>query len=671
MSTASNPPVPSSEATFLYREDEVLFGLLVLHELCEAQDRAALVHVQRKMPERPNLLTILGVGGGFTDKNRRDVEELITILKTPALRNHLPSSFPEVDTIVEVAERTVVDVSPAAPTRHLRPGEDEAQPPTPRPALLEGDATLRDSQDGTVDLGALTDDQRSQVTREERQRIESARVKDPLIGKELSGHLLMDKLGSGGQGDVYLSKQFSLNRYVALKKLEVPEGVSPQRFVDAFRKEAQTLARINHARIVKVFEIFESGRNAFFTMEYIAGKTVGDLVKSSGGGLPVDLVANLACQACSALSRTAADGLIHRDIKAANMMVDENGDLKIVDFGLAEAAAAFKPAGSFAGTPQYASPEQCQLGALTPSSDQYSLGVVFYYALTGQLPFKAKSAIDYLELHVSATPPPPSAINESVPAKVDAIVMKMLAKKPEDRFADFDAVYDAWEKVIQGTRTNAATGAQLLGESLLRIGRGEKKKVTQYAMILGAAWVLVMAGTILGEVPLRRAGLREFLAFCGTWGTWLLVFSLSCIAYVAMARRRWLPVIGNLKVWLYTHIITAVISVIMLLIHSGNVLSGIMPTPPRAKPILSILMATVLIVTAISGSVGFVIFRTLRRQLQIEQLNLRGAGSSEREAFLMLLSAQVLSGWRLVHYPLAVFFVLLSILHIIMSLRFS
>jgi hypothetical protein len=126
-----------------------------------------------------------------------------------------------------------------------------------------------------------------------------------------------------------------------------------------------------------------------------------------------------------------------------------------------------------------------------------------------------------------------------------------------------------------------------------------------------------------------------------------------------------------LRIWLYTHITTAIISVVLLMIHSGNFLFGIMPGPPPAKPILSLLMASVLLITAISGSVGLLIFRGLRRTLQIQQLGLRGTTLSPREQMMTVLSAELLSGWRLVHYPLAIFFILLTILHIIQTMRYT
>ncbi|CAN5238723.1 hypothetical protein BH09SUM1_BH09SUM1_25660 [soil metagenome] len=650
--------------TFLYREDFLLFGLLVRHGLCQAEHYSYLVRAQRDQADRPPLMKFLSELGKLPDKSRKDMEELLSILSTPKLRELLPSQMPEINTLVEMAKtRHVVKAAPRDTSGEATVLE------LPEVTRVDGDgATAILSHDGSV---STTNTLSRSLSHEEMKRVEGARKKSRLIGEELAGHVIIDRLGSGGQGDVYLAKQLSLNRYVALKKLEVPRGAPPDQFMQAFRQEAQTLGQINHARIVKVYEIFIEKGSAFFTMEYLNGKTLKDLVSQSGP-MPVDVVANLACQACSALSRTASDGLVHRDIKPANMMLDENGDLKIVDFGLSAAAANIGSAEGFSGTPQFASPEQAKLEPLTPRSDQYSLGLTLYTTLTGELPFKAKTMQDMLDAQISETPRPPSEINEQLPRSVDRVIMKMLAKDPAERYATFDECYDDWGKILQGGgRQSVAAPTQLLGESLARFSKAEKSVVTKRAIALGLAWIFLTAGATLGELPMRRRNLDGFLDFCGNAGTSILIFSLCCIFYVALARRKILPTFGSLRMWLYIHIATAIPAVALLLIHSGNFLAGVFGPGQQPKPILSILMAIVLLVTAVSGTVGLMIFRALRRQVQLQQLALRGGGANSKEAVYTVLSARVLAGWRLVHYPLAIFFILLAILHILQSLRFA
>jgi len=658
----------SQYPTFLYKEDYVLFGMMVRHGLCDPEDYPGLVEAQRRRADKPALIKLLTDGGALTPKAVADVQTLLNVLAEPKLRSLLPSEMPEVGTIVATLDKTQVEAT--VPDSGRATPATEALPPRITSA---SDPTVADiSQTRLIGSGEVSITA-THLSKDEQDRLTKARTKSKLIGEVFQGHILLDRLGSGGQGDVYLAKQISLNRYVALKKLEVPRSLDASAYVAAFRREAQTLAAINHNRIVKVYEIFQQGDAAFFTMEYLNGKTLKDLVTDAGGALPLDVVANLACQAISALGRTAADGLVHRDIKPANIMVDENGDLKIVDFGLAAAAAnAGESSSTFAGTPQFASPEQAQLLPLTPATDQYSLGLTLYYVLTGRAPFVAKKFQDVLDMQVNIMPEPPSSVNTELPRDVDRVIMRMIAKRPEDRYPNFDACFADWEKLLAEAGKGRMRGTQqLLGESLLRFSKAEKNKVAMQSALLFSAWVLLAFGTISAEFPLRRAGLVWVLEHSGTIGTYVLAFSLMCIFYVALARRQYLPIWGSLRAWLYTHIATAVLAVALMMVHSGNFLHGIAPGPPAAKPWLSLLMASTLLITAISGSVGLLIFRGLRRTLQIQMLELRGTSVSPREQMMTLLSAELLSGWRLVHYPLAIFFVALIVLHIIQTIRYS
>lgn len=642
-------PASTPGDSFLYREDYLLFGLLVRHGLVRPEDQRVLMVAQREQGDKPSLANILAKSSNLPEKSRRDIDELLRILATPELRKLLPGELPDVRTLVETLQSTdrgagagygVTDADQIAST--------------------------------TRKVGAAgASEATTHLTKDEQERVERSRGKSDMIGTELAGHIVIDRLGSGGQGDVYLAKQLSLNRYVALKKLYIPAHARADDFVDAFRKEAQTLGRINHARIVKVFEIFTTPRGVFFTMEHLNGSTIKDLFLNANGPMRLDVVANLACQACSALGRTSQDGLVHRDIKPANLMLDENGDLKIVDFGLAGLAANFGLGEGFSGTPHFASPEQVQSAPLTPLSDMYSLGLTLYACATGSAPFQAGDVNAILRKQVDESPPVPSLVNPDLPRSVDRVIMRMIEKDPSRRFATFDDCFTEWEKVLREATGTAGAGAQLLGEELLRFGRKEKNEILNRSLVLGVAWLAVATGTVLGEYVLRRNGMEWVLDWCGKFGSGLLVFSLCCIFYVAAARRHWLPVVGSLRAWLYTHIATAVPSVALILVHSGNFLNGIMPGPPDARPVLSLVMSFVLIVTAVSGSVGLMIFRGLRKQLQLHQMDLRGSRVTPREAMYMMLSAQFLSGWRLVHYPLAIFFILMAILHVVQSLRFA
>jgi hypothetical protein len=651
---------------FASAEDYVLFGLLAGHGLMKAEHFDILARLQKLEPEGTTLFEMLARSSDLPLKSRKDVQELLNILRTPELARLLPSELPPIETLVETLQTTRLDLKPITPVATVF---DASSAET-----VTGDhgSSSSDPESGSISDSLSASVSRS-LTAEELHRLERSRHKGGMIGREVAGHVILDRIGEGGQGGVYLAKQLSLNRYVAMKKLEIPRHADARQFVAAFRREAQILAGVNHGRIVKVYEIFEMDGMTFFTMEHLQGRTLRDMVVKASGPLPTDVVANLACQACSALEKTSAAGLVHRDIKPANMMVDENGDLKIVDFGLASAESEFQEDGknSFSGTPAFASPEQFDLKALTPLSDMYSLGATFYFALTGRLPFDHKRMTDLMTAHLGTEPEPPSTHNNLLPAAVDRLILRMMAKKPEDRFRSFTECFAEWEKVLL-RHSGARTGTrQLLGESLVRFARSEKDKIRNVSIMLGAGWLLVMLGAVMGEASMRSLRLAWFLDACGDYGTWLLGFSLLCIAYVALARRRYLPVVWSLRGWLYTHIATAIPAVIMLLIHSGNFLFAPESIPPAPPPILSRLMGLVLFATAVSGTVGLLIFRALQRKIILQQMELQGASATPREQMAATLGARALSGWRLVHYPLAILFVLLSILHIVQSLRFG
>lgn len=655
--TRLNPTTQA--ACFQFREDYLLFGLLVRHGVLRPGDHRQLVYAQQRLNEPAPLAEILMEASDFQPSAKREIQELLRILGDQKLRDYLPASIPEVDTIIQRAATTVYASVPSVDL-DAETVQSES-PPTTR-------------SDSKFNLETLS----SVLTLDEIDRVKRARVKSNLIGESLHGHVVLDRIGSGGQGDVYLAKQMALNRYVALKKLNVPHGAPVDHFVEAFRKEAQTLAAINHSNIVKIFDIFQTGSEAFFTMEYISGSTLDDLTERSGGRLPVDVTANAACQACSALTRTSSDGLIHRDIKPGNMMLDENGDLKIVDFGIAEAISRLsRSMQGFAGTPQYASPEQLAQAPLTAASDQWSLGATLYRVLTGEPPYKARTLEKLIDERNSSEPRPPSTINESLSSRTDRTIMKMLARNPSDRFKNFDECYTAWAKILAESQSHSSASVQfpetmpLLGESLRRIGKNERDQILKQGVVLAAVWLAMAAGAIFGEYYLRGSGLDWIMEFCGTAGTVIMVFSLGCIVYVAAARRGWLPILGSLRLWLHTHIATIIPAILMLMAHSGNFLRGIAPGPPQAKPLLSIIISFALILTAVSGTAGLLIYRTLRRQVALGELKMRGSGMSEREINAAVLGAQLLSGWRLVHYPLALLLMILSALHILAAIRFG
>jgi len=260
--------------------------------------------------------------------------------------------------------------------------------------------------------------------------------------EEYIGHYsIVSELGRGGMGVVYKAHEESLNRFVALKVLgkHLSEDDS---FVERFKREAQSAAALNHPNIVQIYSIDEFDGQHCFAMEYVQGISIQQMIKSQG---PLDPVAagRLILQAASGLGAAHGHGIVHRDIKPANLMVDERGLVKITDFGLALLAAGttrLTATGTFMGTPGYLSPEQCLDQEVDQRTDIYSLGVTLYEMLTGVTPLNADSPLALLRQIIDVEPKDVGELRPEVPEALRAILRKMMAKKPEDRYADCSAL---------------------------------------------------------------------------------------------------------------------------------------------------------------------------------------------------------------------------------------
>jgi len=271
--------------------------------------------------------------------------------------------------------------------------------------------------------------------------------------EEYIGHYsIVSELGRGGMGVVYKAHEESLNRFVALKVLgkHLSEDDS---FVERFKREAQSAAALNHPNIVQVYSIDEFDGQHCFAMEYVQGTSIQQMIKSQG---PLDPVAagRLILQAASGLGAAHGHGIVHRDIKPANLMVDERGLVKITDFGLALLAAGatrLTATGTFMGTPGYLSPEQCLDQEVDQRTDIYSLGVTLYEMLTGVTPLHADSPLALLRQIIDVEPKDVGELRPEVPETLRAILRMMMAKKPEDRYADCSALTDDLQNWLETT----------------------------------------------------------------------------------------------------------------------------------------------------------------------------------------------------------------------------
>ncbi|MGD8817888.1 MAG: protein kinase, partial [Acidobacteriota bacterium] len=269
-----------------------------------------------------------------------------------------------------------------------------------------------------------------------------------MIGSQLNHYKILEKLGTGGMGEVYVAEDTRLNRRVAIKILPEDLAADPERR-ERFEREAQTIAALNHPNIVTIYSVEESDGLHFITMELVEGRSLGDLVPD--GGMKLADFFKLAVPMVDALDAAHKKGITHRDIKPSNVMVTDEGRIKVLDFGLAklarqespldpaEAATMLAPSdlteqGQILGTVNYMSPEQAEGKGVDHRSDIFSLGVVLYEMATGEAPFKGDTKISVITSIMRDTPPPVSDLNVELPQHLGRVVNRSLAKDPERRY---------------------------------------------------------------------------------------------------------------------------------------------------------------------------------------------------------------------------------------------
>src|SRR5580700_8498636 len=276
---------------------------------------------------------------------------------------------------------------------------------------------------------------------------------------------VISRLGSGGMADVYLAQDQLLGREVAVKVLH-HHFAEDQEFVERFRREASSAAALSHPNIVAIFDRGEWNGTYYIAMEYVAGRTLKAIVREQGALEPAAAI-EIVVQILRAARFAHRRGVIHRDLKPHNVILDEEGRARVTDFGIARAGASdMTLTGSIMGTAQYLSPEQAQGLAVSASSDLYSVGVILYELLTGVVPFEGETAVAIAFKQVSAEPRAPSSVNPAVPAALDAIVLRALAKDPAQRFADADefiAVLLRERETMPAGRTAAVLAAAAHG----------------------------------------------------------------------------------------------------------------------------------------------------------------------------------------------------------------
>lgn len=325
-------------------------------------------------------------------------------------------------------------------------------------------------------------------------------------------------LGEGGMAKVFKGTDTVLGRTVAVKVL-APQFAKDKQFVDRFRREAQAAAALNHPNVVSVYDTGDQGTVHFIVMEYVEGATLAEMI-ARDGPLHPDRAIEISQAVGRALGAAHAAGVIHRDVKPGNIMLTKDGDVKVMDFGIARAVSSdsVTQTATVLGTASYLSPEQAQGEMVDGRSDIYSLGCVLYEMLTGRAPFVGDTPVSVAYKHVNEPPIPPRTLNADVPPGLEQVVMKALAKNPANRFQSAEELVDdlaraAAGKTVQATpildeaRTQVITRpdeTQVLGgpePSYRGGGAGRAVAITIAVLsVLGIAGFF-LARTLLSDAP--------------------------------------------------------------------------------------------------------------------------------------------------------------------------
>jgi serine/threonine-protein kinase len=279
-----------------------------------------------------------------------------------------------------------------------------------------------------------------------------------MIGSKLGSYEIEEEIGRGGMGVVYRANQPKLQRRVAVKVL-LPHLAQDAEFVERFLREARAAAQLEHPGLVTIFDVGELEGTYFFSMQWLQGRTLEEKV-ADGGALPMEEVVGVVSQMAAALGYAHGAGVVHRDVKPANVIVDDRGRAVLTDFGIAQAAneTRLTRAGAAVGSPDYMAPEQISGGEVDARTDLYALGVLFYHLLTGETPYSGDAPIAVAYQHLNAPVPSVREKRSEVPPELDEVVRRLLAKAPEDRFQSAEDLLAALQQVPIAAVAAPATG---------------------------------------------------------------------------------------------------------------------------------------------------------------------------------------------------------------------
>src|SRR5262245_32585201 len=285
-----------------------------------------------------------------------------------------------------------------------------------------------------------------------------------MVGQNIGKYRVLDRIGKGGMGTVYRAMDEMLHRDVAIKVLNAE--LNDPEVAKRFRSEAITVARLSHPGIATIYELFQHEGQWLMVMEFVRGETLERMVERLGSLTP-ERTAELCMQALAALAHAHAMGVVHRDLKPANMMVTETGGIKLIDFGIARVAGTehLTNAGFMMGTPAYMAPEQVRGEEIDARADLYAIGVVFYRLTTGKLPFKGETPFAMAQSQVNDPPTPVGLVRSDLPPWVEIVIVRALAKRPEERFQSAAEFHEAFARCLAGLPLATVYGSTVYGST--------------------------------------------------------------------------------------------------------------------------------------------------------------------------------------------------------------
>lgn len=338
---------------------------------------------------------------------------------------------------------------------------------------------------------------------------------EDLTGRQLNAYQIVAPLGEGGMAAVYKAYQPAMDRYVALKILPRHFASDPE-FISRFQQEAKVLAKLQHPHILPVFDFGEADGYTYLVMPFVESGTLTQVMR--GLPLPLEQIRRVITQVGDALDYAHAHGLIHRDVKPSNVLIDERANCLLTDFGLAKIVAGsahLTTSGAIMGTPAYMSPEQGLGQTLDARSDIYALGVILYEMAVGRVPYSAETPLAVVIKHIHDPLPPPRRLNPALPEALERVILKSLAKQPSDRFATAGEMVKALQAAIPEITSTFPLNAEPPAVPHLEPDGAIKqpaiaalpKPLWQIVLLTALSWdIAIVVGLILGSLQPALGG---------------------------------------------------------------------------------------------------------------------------------------------------------------------